>query len=170
MFPPAEKKYAFRTPLFLTAILVSCLSFAALSVPAQRALSASKERLEIEGFTFRIARVAFDDTAMGFVPVEMSTDDRVMFVEFELMEGSKESFKSLEITISCGSGRKSKAFLLTSDGIMKMLATVILKSSKTSYEPKKENIALVYVVPKRADKLQLNFPTGEIIDLNPLKK
>jgi hypothetical protein len=138
--------------------------------PAQKVIPASRESMAIDGFKFRIAAVTFDETAMGFVPVGMSEGDRVMFVEFEVLEDSKDSFKDLEITISCASGRKSKAFILTSGGIMQMLATVTLRNSGSTHEPGKDNITFVYAVPKGADGLHLHFPTGETIDLAPLIK
>ena len=138
--------------------------------PAQKAIPASRESMAIGGFIFRIASVTFDETAMDFVPVGMSEGDRVMFVEFELLEGDKDFFKDLEITASCASGRKSKAFILTSGGIMQMLATVTLRNSGSIHEPGRDNITFVYAVPKGADGLHLNFPTGETIDLTPLIK
>jgi hypothetical protein len=118
-------------------------------------------------FKFRIAKVAFDETAMGFVPVDMDPDDQVMFVEFELLEGSKESFKALEIMVADGSGHKSKAFILTSAGMIQMLATVVMESTSSYYQPGEDRIAWAYVVPRGVSDLYLNFPTGEMIDLTP---
>jgi hypothetical protein len=138
--------------------------------PAQKAIPASREAMAIGGFKFRIAGVTFDETAMGFVPVGMSEGDRMMFVEFELQEGDKKTFKNLEITVSCASGRKSKAIILTSDGIMQMLATVTLRNSGSTHEPGRDNITFVYAVPKGADGLHRHFPAGETIDLTPLIK
>ena len=137
---------------------------------AQKAIPASKESITIGDFKFRISTVAFNKTAMGFIPVNMNEGDQVMFVEFELLEGSKESFIELEITVSCGSGQKSNAFILISGGMMKMLATVIMKRASSDYKPGKNNIAWAYVVPKSVDKLYLNFPSGEIVDLAPFIK
>lgn len=138
--------------------------------PPQKVIPATRESIALSGFIFRIAKVAFAETAMGFVPVGMDDGDWLMFVEFELLEGDKKTFKRLEITVSGASGRKSKAVILTSDGIMQILAAVTLKNSVSTYEPGKDNITFVYAVPKGEDELDLNFPTGETIDLRPLKK
>jgi hypothetical protein len=134
---------------------------------AQKAIPALQSSITIGDFKFRIVRVVFDETAMGFVPVDMGAGDRVMFVEFELLAGNKEAFKSLETTVSHGSGQKSKAVILISDGMMQMLTTVAMKGDSSDYQPEEDNIVWAYVVPKGADKLYLNFPAGEIVDLTP---
>lgn len=137
------------------------------SAPAQNTIPAPRKSIVIGEFKFRIAKVAFDETAMGFVPVDMDPDDQVMFVEFELLEGSKESFKALEIMVADGSGHKSKAFILTSAGMIQMLATVVMESTSSYYQPGEDRIAWAYVVPRGVSDLYLNFPTGEMIDLTP---
>lgn len=134
---------------------------------AQKAIPASEASISIGDFKFRIVEVVFDKTAMGFTPVNMDKGDQVMFVEFELLAGNKEAFKSLEITVSHGSGQKSKAVILISGGMMQMLATVTMKGVSSDYQPGKDNIVWAYVVPKGVDKLYLNFPTGEVVDLTP---
>jgi hypothetical protein len=134
---------------------------------AQKAIPALQSSITIGDFKFRIVGVVFDETAMGFVPVDMGADDQVMFVEFELLAGNKEAFKSLEITVSHGSGQKSKAVILISGGMMQMLATVTMKGDSSDYQPGENNIVWAYVVPKGVDKLYLNFPTGEVVDLTP---
>jgi hypothetical protein len=138
--------------------------------PAQKAISASEASITIGDFKFRIVEVVFDKTAMGLVPVDMGADDQVMFVESELLAGNIEAFKSLEITVSHGSGRKSKAFILISGGMMQMLATVTMKGASSDYRPGEDNVTWAYVVPKGVHKLYLNFPTGEVIDLIPFIK
>lgn len=153
-----------------TAIQANSSPLSDQETPVQKAIPASLESIALGGFKFRITEVAFDETAMGFVPVGLSEGDLMMFVEFELKEGDKNAFKSIEITVSCASGRKSKAVILTSDGIMQMLATVTLRNSTSAHEPVRDNITFVYVVPKDADGLHLYFPTGETIDLAPLIK
>lgn len=137
---------------------------------AQKAILSPKESIAINDFKFRVAKVSFDKTAMGFVPVDMSADNQVMFVEFELLEGNKEVFKGLEISVSHNSGQKSKAFILTSGGIIQMLSSVTVKGISSDYQPGEDNIAWAYVVPKEVDELCLNFPTGEAVDLAPLIK
>jgi hypothetical protein len=159
-----------RTQATGSVIQSSASSLPSQETPVQKAIPASLESIALGGFKFRVAEVAFDETAMGFVPVGLSEGDLMMFVEFELKEGDKNAFKSLEITVSCASGRKSKAVILTSDGIMQMLATVTLRNSTSAHKPGRDNITFVYVVPKDADGLHLYFPTGETIDLAPLIK
>lgn len=136
---------------------------------AQEATPSSGELIKIGDFKFRVVKVVFDETAMGFVPVNMNADDKVMFVEFELLTNNKESFKALEITVSHSTGQKSKAFILTSGGIIQMLSTVTMKGSSSDYQPGENNISWAYVVPKEVDKLYLNFPSGEVVDLTPLR-
>jgi hypothetical protein len=181
--------------LFLVMIFIPCLIFALPIVPgalhpltieyiavstdspvfaadtaAQKAVPASQSSITTGNFKFRIVRVGFDETAMGFVPANMGKGDQVMFVESELLTGNIEAFKSLEITVSHGSGQKSKAFILISGGMMQMLATVTMKGASSDYQPGEDNVTWAYVVPKGADKLYLNFPTGEVIDLIPFIK
>jgi len=137
------------------------------SVPVQKAIPASQSSLAIGDFEFRVVEVVFDQTAMGFVPVDMGASDQVMFVEFELLTGSKEDFKSLEIRISNGSSLKANAFILISNGMTQMLATVTMKGVSSDYQPGEDNVTRAYVVPKGLDQLYLNFPTGEVVDLTP---
>lgn len=137
---------------------------------AQKAIPASQSSIMIGDFKFRIVKVVFDKTAMGFVPVDMDESDQVMFVEFELLAGNKEAFKILEIMASFGSGQKSKAFILISGGMMQMLATVTMKGVSSNYQPGEDSVVWAYVVPKSVDKLYLNFPTGDRVDLTPFLK
>ena len=104
---------------------------------------------------------------MGFAPVNIGAGDQVMFVEFELLAGSKEDFKSLEVTVFNGSRQKSNAFLLISNGMMQMLAKVTMKGVSSDYKPLEDNVTWVFVVPKGVDKLSLSFPMGEVVDLTP---
>jgi hypothetical protein len=143
------------SPIFLT------------ETPAQKAITASKASITIGDFKFRIAKVVFDEAAMGFVPVNMSAGDRVMFVEFELLTSNKEAFKVLEITVAHNSGQKSKAFIMTSGGIIQMLSSVTVKGTSSDYQPGEDNIAWAYVIPKDVDELYLNFPTGDVVNLTP---
>jgi len=139
-------------------------------MPAQKAILASQASITIGGFKFRIVEVVFDETAMGFTPVNMAAGNWVMFVEFELLTGNKDDFKSLEVTVSNDSGQKSNAFLLISNGMMQMLANVTMKGVSSDYKPLEDNVTWAYVVPKSVDKLYLNFPTGERVDLAPFLK
>ena len=136
---------------------------------AQEAIPSSREPIKIGDFKFRVVKVVFDETAMGFVPVNMNAGNKVMFVEFELLTNNREAFKGLEITVSHNSGQKSKAFILTSGGIIQMLSTVTMKGSSLDYQPWEDNISWAYVVPKEVDKLYLNFPSGEVVDLTPFR-
>ncbi len=137
---------------------------------AQKEIPASQSSITIGDFKFRIVRVVFAETAMGFVPVNIDANDQVMFVEFELLAGNKEAFKSLEVIVSHGSGQKSKAFILISGGMIQMLATVTMKGVSSDYQPGEDSVVWAYVVPKSVDKLYLNFPTGNRVDLTPLLK
>ena len=139
-------------------------------MPAQKAIPASQASITIGGFKFRIVEVVFDETAMGFTPVNMAAGNWVLFVEFELQTGNKDDFKSLEVTVSNGYGQKSKAFILISGGMMQMLATVTLKGVSSNYKPLEDNVTWAFVVPKGVDKLYLNFPTGDRVDLTPFLK
>jgi hypothetical protein len=139
-----------------------------LSVPFMRMnIYDSQESKTIGEFEFRIVEVAFDETAMGFATTDMGKNDKVMFVEFELLSGNKENFKNLEITVTYNQGQESKAVILTSGGLIKMLATVTIKSTPSEFRPKAQNIAWAYVVPKDATGFYLNFPNGDVIDLTP---
>jgi hypothetical protein len=127
-----------------------------ISTPAQKSIPASKASITIDDFKFRIAKVTIDET--------------VMFVEFELLAGNEEAFKALEITVAYNSGQKSKAFILTSGGIVQMLSSVTVKGTSSDYQPGEDNIAWAFVIHRGVDKFYLNFPTGEVVDLAPLIK
>jgi hypothetical protein len=135
---------------------------------AQAPIPASKSSISIAGFTFRITAVAFDESALGFAPPEMKESDRVMFVEFELLAGDEENFKDLALQIAAGSGQRYRPVLLTADGMVQMLTTVTMIGRPGQYQPQKEHIAWVYMVPRSIETFQVHFPTGEIIDLGPL--
>ncbi len=149
----------------LLLVLLSPLTGTAQTPPAP-----SKTSFSISGHTFRIAAVAFDETAMGFVPPDMGPDEQALFVEFELFAGDEENFKDMEMEVSCDPGQKIKPILLTADGVVKMLATVTIKATSGFYQPKSHYIAWVYIVPREAKKFQLNFPDGRVYDLSPLIK
>jgi hypothetical protein len=141
-----------------------------LTGTAQTPPSPSKTSFSISGFTFRIAAVAFDETAMGFVPPDMGPNEQALFVEFELLAGDKESFKDLEMEVWCDPGQEIKPVLLTADSVVKMLAAVTMKATSGFYRPESHYITWVYIVPREAEKFQLNFPDGKVFDLSPLIK
>lgn len=161
-FPPAREALTSGRP--------SALSASLQIRRAKRNIPAPGDPIAAGGFKFRIAAVTFDKTAMGFVPVDIKAGERVVFVEFEVLEGEKNAFKILDITVSSGSGKKTKPFVLISDGIMHMLTASALRNKTPAYEPGKETIAFVYTVPEKTDQLRLNFPAGETVDLTPLIK
>ncbi len=143
---------------------------AALRDGDQKALQAGDSPMSIGGFRFRIVRVGFDATAMGFVPEDMSPNERLMFVEFELLSGNRDEFKSLEITRSGGSGKRSKAAVLVSGGMMKALSALTLTSVSPVFQPEKANVTWAFVVQEGASDFFLTFPTGDVISLAPLIK
>ena len=145
------------------------LIFAALPGP-QAVLPGPDHHIAISGFLFRIARVAFDTTAMGFVPEDMGPKDQLMFVEFELLSGNRDDFKGLAITLDGGSGRRSKAAVLVSGGMMKALSALTIKSVSSRYRPENTNIAWAFVVQEVERDFFLTFPTGDVVSLAPLIK
>lgn len=138
--------------------------------PSHKISMAGDLPISAGGFRFRIARVAFDTTAMGFVPEGMGPKDRLMFVEFELLSGNRDDFKGLVITVDRGSGRRAKAAVLASGGMMKALSDLTFKSVSIRYRPENANIAWAYVVQEDGTDFFLIFPTGEVIGLAPLIK
>ena len=150
--------------------LPGLLIISSLAAASQAHISASKSSISIAGFTFQITAVAFDQSALGFAPPNMKESDRVMFVEFALLAGDEESFKDLSLQVAAEAGQRYKPVLLTADGVVQMLATVTMVGRPGQYNPKKEHIAWVYVVPRSIETFQVHFPTGEIIDLSPLMK
>jgi hypothetical protein len=136
----------------------------------QTAIPASNAAMTIRDFTFRIVGVVFDKTALGLVPMDIAESDQVMFVEFELLSGNRESFRSLQIPVTSPSGRKLNPIIVASNGVIKTLSAVTIKDISSDYQPGKNNIAWAYVVPKGMNELYLNFPAGEVVDLSPLIK
>ena len=142
------------------------LILAALPGP-QADLPGPDRLVAIGGFLFRIARVAFDTTAMGFVPEDMGPKDRLMFVEFELLSGNRDDFMGLAITLDSGRGRRSKAAALISGGMMKALSALTIKSASSRYRPDSTNIAWAFVVREGDRDFFLTFPTGDVVSLGP---
>jgi hypothetical protein len=142
----------------------------ALKAWAQKVVQAGDLPITIGGFRFRIARVAFDTTAMGFVPEDMGPKDLLMFVEFELLSGNRDDFKGLGITLDGGLGTRSKAAVLASGGMMKALSALTIKSLSSLYLPENANIAWAFVVKEGERDFFLTFPTGDVISLAPLIK
>lgn len=136
----------------------------------QTAIPASNAAMTIVDFRFRIVGVVFDKTALGLVPVDIAASDRVMLVEFELLSGNRDAFRNLQISLVGPSGQKLNAIIMASNGMIKALTAVTIKSVSSRYQPAKNNIAWAYVVPKGANELFLNFPAGESVDLSPLIK
>lgn len=133
----------------------------------KRPVQAGDSPLCIGGFRFRIVRVGFDSSAMGFVPADMSPKERLIFVECELLSGNRYDFKNLEITLSSGSGQRSKAVVLISGGMMKALSSLTIADMSYSFQPENENIAWAYVVQESESDFFLTFPAGEVISLAP---
>jgi hypothetical protein len=121
----------------------------------------------IEGFEFRIVKVAFSETASGFVPKDMALGDHVVWVEFELLSGDQEAFEGQKINLTDGSGETRNAFILVSRGYQHMLKTVTMRSASQRYQPGKDCIVWAYAFPKSSDSLFLSFPTGEVVVLSP---
>ena len=136
----------------------------------QKTMPASKSPIAVGDFQFRIVKVAFDRTAMGFVPEDMGPADWLMFVEFELLSGHPADFRKLQIVVSDGRGRKLKPVLLAAGDMIEMLSSMTMRNASSNYRPEATNIAWAYVVPERASVFCLNFPTGEVISLAPLIK
>ena len=109
-----------RTSLYslVVVLMMPAISPAQTSIPASRASIASGE------FRFRIVTVAFEETAMGFAPSDMGPGDRVMLVEFELLEGSRDSFKNLEVQATYAPDGKSSAVILIADSILTMPSAI----------------------------------------------
>lgn len=131
------------------------------------AVQAADRPITVGDLRFRIARVAFDTTATGFVPEDMGPKDLLMFVECELLSGRRDEFKSLALALDEGSGRRSGAAVLFSDGMMKALTALVLKSSSYSYQPADSSVAWAFVVHEDERDFSLVFPTGTVVDLGP---
>ena len=136
----------------------------------QKMISASAKSIAIGDLQFRIVKVVFDKTAMGFVPSNMGEDQQVLYVELQMLSDLKETFKNLHMKLTDGTGKRSKAIMLISGSIIQMLSNVIWKGTSSEYRPGKESIVWAYVVSKYQNEFYLNFPTGEVIDLSPLIK
>ena len=134
----------------------------------QKIIPASEESI-IEGdFKFRIVKVAFDKTAMGFVPLNMAKDQQILSVELEILSGSKDSFKGLGLLLADGSGKKYEAVIQISGSIILLLSDVILREPPSDYRPEKDTIVWSYMVSKYNNEFYLIFPSGLVVDLCPL--
>lgn len=139
----------------------------AAGIRTSGAVQAADQQIAVGRFRFRIVKVAFDTTATGFVPEDMGSNDLLMFVECELLSGRRDDFKGLTVVLDRGSGRRSKASILFSGGMMKALTALIVKSAAYDYRPANSNIAWAFVVHEAEGDFALIFPTGAVIDLAP---
>jgi len=124
------------------------------------------ESISINGFTCVLTAVVLDETAMGFVPANMTESEKIIWVEFKLLSGDREGFKQLGLLLDYGAEQKAKPCLLFSRNVTKMLATVTLKSTAAFYKPKQESIAWAFMLPKNLEKLVITFPSGTSLDLD----
>lgn len=131
------------------------------------AVQAADRPITVGDLRFRIVRIAFDTTATGFVPEDMGPKDLLMFVECELLSGRRDEFKALAIALDKGSGRRSGAAALFSDGMMKALTALTVKSSSYGYRPADSSVAWAFVVQEDERDFSLVFPAGIVVDLRP---
>lgn len=122
---------------------------------------------EKDGFRFRVVRVVFDETAMGFVPADLDPASRVMLVELELLSGRRDAFKDLKIRAAYGQGAGTGAIILIAEGMVKMLSTVTMAGRSSDFRPGADNIVWAFVVPRDGADINLEFPSGETLDLSP---
>jgi len=118
-------------------------------------------------FTFRVLRVVADTSIGGLAPLDMGSDDRIVFVEFQLPEGQHEAFAKLSPTLTTDSGSSDPAAWLNSSAI-NTLTDAKMTGAESKFTVAKGAIALAYVAPKASGQLRLDFPSGEKIDLTPL--
>ncbi len=119
---------------------------------------------------FRVAAVAFDETALGFAPADMDPDSHVMLVELELLSGSRDALKELKFQASHGQGTPTDAIIQIAEGMVKMLSTVTMTGKSSEYSPSEDNVVWAFVVPRDASGLHLQFATEETLDLSPYIK
>jgi hypothetical protein len=118
-------------------------------------------------FTFRVLRVVGDTSIVGLAPLDMGSDDRILFVEFQLPKTQHEAFAKLSPTLTTDSGSSGPAAWLDSSGIHTLVDAKMTGAAST-FAVAKDAIALAYVAPKTSGQLRLDFPSGEKIDLTPL--
>jgi hypothetical protein len=146
-------------------IFASISLFVALSSWSQAAAQAP---VSIAGYQFQVADVVFDETALGFIPADMDPASHVVLVELELLSGSKDAFKNLEVQISCGKrSAPTGAIIQIAEGMVKMLSTVTMTGSSSDYRPDTKHVTWAFVVPRETSGLLLKFPTGETLELSP---
>jgi hypothetical protein len=139
--------------------------FVALSAWSQAAAQAPVSR---DGYRFRVASVVFEETALGFVPADIDPASHVVLVELELLSGSRDAFKDLEVQVSCGErGAPKGAIIQIAEGMVKMLSTVTMAGSSSDYRPGTDNVTWAFVVPRDASSLLLRFGEEEPLELSP---
>lgn len=141
-----------------------------MTIMIQKIIPASEKSITVNNFKFRVVKVAFDKTAMGFVPLNMAKDQKILSVELEILSGSKDSFKGLDLLLADGSGKKYKPIIQISGSIILLLSDVIVKEPFPDYRPETDTIVWSYVVSEHFDEFYLVFPTGLAVDLCPLIK
>ena len=130
-------------------------------------VQAADRQITVGSFRFRIVRVAFDTTATGFVPEDLGPKDLLMFVECQLLSGNRDEFKGLSIVLDKGPGGRSRPVALFSEGMMKALTALTVKSASFDYRPADSNIVWAFIVQEAEGDFTLIFPTGTVVDLAP---
>ena len=144
--------------------------FSLFTVLAAWPQTPSQAPVTIDGLEFRVVAVVFDETALGFVPADMDSDSHVLLVELELLSGSRDVFKDLEIQVACDQGNPTGAIIQIAEGMVKMLSTVTMSGSSSEYRPGTDNVTWAFVVPFDASGLLLQFASGEALTLFPYIK
>jgi hypothetical protein len=138
--------------------------------PEPQAIPASQESIEIGEFSFGIVKTASEGSVMGMKPNGMKSNDRILFVEFELLSGDRGNFEGLELSLEDASGVSSDPIALITSGQIRTLTSMSLTGESTFYKPNPENVTWAFVAAKNVEELYLVFPGGEKVDLSPLLK
>ncbi|MBN2556675.1 MAG: hypothetical protein JXA97_12110 [Anaerolineales bacterium] len=137
--------------------------------PAPAVIPATQDPIQVGAFEFRVLQTAFDDGIGGMVPHGMG-NDRILFIEFEMISGDNADFAALKPVVVLESGELREPVAIISANTISTLADMTYTGVSGSYAPSEGAVVLAYVVPADPGNVLLEFPAGEIIDMTPLMR
>jgi len=135
--------------------------------PTPAAIPATQDPIQAGGFDFRVLRTAFGNVIGGMVPNAMGSG-RILFLEFEMISGENMDFASLRPVVVLQSGETREPVAIISGGMVNTLVDMTYTGESGFYSPTEGAVVLAYVVPTDPGPVQVEFPSGEIIDMAPL--
>lgn len=136
--------------------------------PTPTYIPATQDVVQIGAFELHIVRKATDSTLAGFTPSGMG-NDRVLYIEFEVLSGDENAFSQLAPSLILDSGDERSPIAALVGQSLNTRTDMTYSGESGSYHRTEGATVLIYLFPSSySGQIVLEFDTGEIIDLTPL--